>query len=182
MLNQRINLQYVLIAFVTVLLTWFIHEFGHYIVYKSLGYDAFMSFNKAGIRGSEVPSIDQQILGTATGPIVTVLQALIAFLILRNKGWNKYIYLFLFAPFYMRFLAGLMNFISPNDEGVISKHFGLGLFTISVVVSALLFWWVYRVSKKYKLKSKFQLLTTILVLVFSSILILIDQFFRLQLL
>lgn len=182
MKNKRITFLYVLIVFITVIFTWTFHEFGHWITYELMGFDAQMSFNKAGVRGSDIPNMDQQILGAAAGPIFTLVQAIVAYGILIKKGWNKYIYLLLFTPFYMRFLAGVMNFLNPNDEGFISHHFGLGTFTLSIIVSGFLFWLVLKVSKKNQLTAKFHILTTLFVLVFSSLLILTDQFLRLRLL
>jgi hypothetical protein len=179
--NQKISFKYILLVFGAVLFTWLFHEFGHWISYKLMGFEPYLSFNKVGIRGNDLPNTTQQLLGTAAGPIITLLQAIVAYYILIKKGWNKYLYPFLFIPFYMRLLAGIMNVMSPNDEGVISQHFGLGLFTISIMMSLVLFWLVYKVSKKYQLTPKFHLFNTLLVMLFSSLVILSDQFFRLEL-
>ena len=180
--TQKISITYVAVVLATVLFTWFIHEFAHWTAYKSFGFDAFMSFNKAGVRGNEFPNTTQQLWATAAGPMITLLQAIIAYFILQKKGCNKYIYPLLFTAFYMRFLAGIMNVISPNDEGVISQYFGLGLFTVSIVMSAILFWMVFKTSKKYQLTVKFHLFTTLLIMFFSSVLILTDQFIKIELL
>ena len=181
MKNQKITFNYILLAFLAVLVTWLIHEFAHWLAYTLQGYDAFMGLNKAGVRGDSTPNIDQQILGAAAGPIITLLQAVLVYFYLKRRGWNKYLYLLVFIPFYMRFLAGLMNFIMPNDEGFISQHFGLGLFTISILISLALFALVYKTSKIFELKPKFHIITTLLVMVFSSLVILADQFFRIVL-
>ena len=176
--NQKVNFKYVITVFGVVVITWLIHEFAHWLVYTLQGYDAYMGLNKAGVRGDNGPNVDQQIIGAAAGPLITLLQAILVFVYLKRKGWNKYIYPFLFIPFYMRFLAGLMNFIMPNDEGFISQQLGLGLFTISILISAVLFWMVYKASKKYQLKPKFHILTILFVMFFSSLVIMVDQFFR----
>jgi len=181
MKDQKVSFVYILAVFVAVLFTWVVHEFAHWLTYTLQGFDAVMGLNKAGVRGDVTPNIDQQVFGAAAGPLITLLQAVLAYIYLKRKGWNKYIYLFVFIPFYMRFLAGLMNFIMPNDEGFISQHLGLGLFTISIVISAVLFWMVYKTSKRFQLKAKFHVLTTLLVMFFSSIVILVDMFFRILL-
>lgn len=182
MRNQKISIPYILLVFGAVLFTWIFHEFGHWIVYKAMGYDAYLSLNKVGIRGEDLPNTAQRIWGAAGGPMITLLQAIIVMIILYKKGWNKYVYPFLFITFYMRFLAGIMNFITPNDEGVIGQYFGLGLFTISIVLSLILFWMVFKVSKKYQLTLRFHLFTALLVMLFSSLVILSDQFIRIELL
>lgn len=181
MKNQKISFIYVLVAFAAVLFTWFIHEFAHWLAYTLQGYDAFMGLNKAGVRGDEVPNIDQQVLGAAAGPIITVLQAILAYGFLKKNDWNKYVYLILFIPFYMRFLAGLMNVIQPNDEGFIGQQLGIGMFTISIIISAFLFWLVFKTSKSYQLKARFHVFTTLLIMFFSSVVIMVDQMFRIVL-
>jgi len=80
----------------------------------------------------------------------------------------------------MRVLAGLMNAINVNDEGRVSQYLGIGTFTLSLIVSGLLLFMVYNVSKKYTLNWKFQLGTYLIVMVVSSILILSDQFFQIR--
>ena len=180
--HPKITLLYTLAVFAVVLFTWLFHEFGHWITYRIFGFEAYMSFNKAGIIGNDVPNEMQQVWATAAGPIVTLSQALVAYFILIRKGWNPYIYLLVFIPFYMRLLAGAMNFINPNDEGALSQHFGLGLYTLSIVVSLFLFTLVFKASRKYQLVTKFHILTTLLVMFFSSIVIMTDQIFKIQLL
>jgi len=182
MKDQTLSIKYILLIFVAVMFTWIFHEFGHWLSYKLMGFEPYLSLNKVGIRGNDLPNTTQYLWATAAGPIITLLQAIVAYLILTQKGWNKYVYPFVLIPFYMRFLAGIMNIISPNDEGVISLHFGLGLFTISILLSLLLFGLVHAVSKKYQLTPKFHLWTTLLVMLFSSLVIVSDQYFRVELL
>ncbi|MEP1306958.1 MAG: hypothetical protein ABJM22_13745 [Balneola sp.] len=73
-----------------------------------------------------------------------------------------------------------MNFINVNDEGKVSEYLGIGTFTLSIIVIALLFYLVYLISKEYSLKWKFQLVTYLIVAITSSLLILSDQFFGIQ--
>jgi hypothetical protein len=75
----------------------------------------------------------------------------------------------------MRFLAGAMNFINPNDEGRISLELGLGKFTLSIVIVGILFYLTYTISKTRAFKTKLIAATTLLIMLFSSILILTDQ-------
>lgn len=80
----------------------------------------------------------------------------------------------------MRFLAGLMNFINLNDEGRISVFLNLGIFTLPILVSGLLFYMTYKVSVKWSLGWPFQLYTTLSIMLISSALILADQFIGIQ--
>ena len=180
--NQKITIKYILTAILAVIFTWIIHEFSHWLTSELLGYETIMRVNGTSSVGGENPTDLHKIAISASGPMVTVFQGLLAFLFLKSRNWNKYLYLFLFTAFYMRVLAGLMNFVNPNDEGRISSFLEMGTFTLPILVSGLLFFMVYNLSRKYKLNWKFQLGTTIIIMVLSSILILSDQFFGIRIL
>jgi len=117
----------------------------------------------------------------AAGPIVTILQGLVVFIILKTSGWNKFLYPFLFTTFYMRFLAGLMNFVKLNDEGRISSFLEIGTFTLPIIVSGILYFLVHKISIKYALNLKFQIWTILFVMFFSSLIILFDQSYHIVL-
>lgn len=180
--DTKINVQYITTIVGSVLFTWLLHEFVHWFTAEILGYTAVMQLNGTAIASSQnVSELDQAIV-SISAPLITVFQALVAFFCLKKQGWNQYLYPFLLVPFYMRLLAGLMNAINPNDEGRVGEFLGIGLYTIPVVVGAFLFFLVYKTSKKYQLKSKFQWFTVLLIMFFSSVLILADQFFKIRIL
>lgn len=180
MTDQKITTKYILAGIIIVILTWIIHEFAHWLTSESLGYDTIMRLNGTSPVSGKNPTDLHKIMISASGPIITIFQGLIAFVLLKQRNWNKPVYLFLFTAFYMRILAGIMNFINPNDEGRISAFLEIGTFTLPILVSGILFFMVYKVSKKYKLTGKFQLWTTIIIMAASSILILSDQFFGIR--
>jgi hypothetical protein len=82
----------------------------------------------------------------------------------------------------MRALAGFMNIINLNDEGRISKGLGIGVFTLPVLVVAPLLFLVYDIVVTKKIKTKTVGMTVFLIMIFSSIIILSDQVFKIQLL
>lgn len=177
MMDKKITLKYVLVIIIAVIFTWSIHEFAHWLTSELLGYKAIMRINGTSLVNGQDPTDLHKSIISASGPIITIIQGLLTFLLLtKSRNWNKYLYVFLFTAFYMRLLAGLMNFINPNDEGRISSFLGIGTFTLPIIVSVILFFMVYRISRKHKLNWKFQLWTTILIMIASSILILSDQF------
>ena len=181
MTDTRVTFGYVFTALLAVLTTWVLHEFAHWVSSESLGYDTIMTLNATSpVKGQSV-SEWHRFLISASGPLITVFQAIIVFIFLQ-KTWSKHLYLFLFIAFYMRSLAGIMNIISPNDEGRISEYLGIGLYTIPFLVSAFLFYLVYLTSKRYRLDRKFQLATIFATLIFTSALILIDQFMGVRIL
>lgn len=175
MSDKKISIYYILAILASVYFTWIFHEFFHWICAESLGYDAVLQLNKVYPSDGRIWTDIDNVYVSASGPIITIIQAIIVYFLLIKRNWNKLLYPFLFAPLYMRLLAGAMNAIKPNDEGRISEYFDLGLYTISIIVSTFLFFLVYKVSKRYKLGWKFNLITTLLIMLFSSILILSDQ-------
>jgi len=182
MTQTKITIKYILAIVVAVLFTWIIHELAHWITYKFLGYESLMTLNSVSVVNNQNPTISHSIMISITGPLITIFQAVVVYSLLKFKKWNSYLYPFLLTPFYMRFLAGLINFINPNDEGRISEYLGIGLFTISIIVSSFLFFLVYNISKKYHLKFKFQMITVIVIMVVSSFIIISDQYFKIQVL
>ncbi len=182
MTDKKISIPYLLAAALVVLLTWLIHEFAHWLTSEFFGYETRMTLNKTGAIQGPSPTEAHHLIISAAGPIITLVQAVIAFFLLKNRSWNKYVYLILFTAFYMRFLAGLMNLINLNDEGRISSSLGIGTYTLPIIVSGFLFYLVYTASKKHGLRWPFQLATTLAIMVFSSALILLDQAYGVRIL
>ncbi len=182
MTQKKIGFKYILIITVAVLFTWLLHEFAHWVVYRILGFEALMTLNKVSNLSPTKLTVEQSIITSAAGPLITVVQAVIAFSFLQLNRWSSYVYPFLFVAFYMRLVAGLMNFKMLNDEGRISEFLEIGTFTIPVLVSSLLFFMVYYISKKHRLHWKFHLATTLLVIAGSTILIMSDQLLDIRIL
>jgi len=182
MTDQKANFNYILVTTATVLFTWLLHEFAHWITSEWLGYESIMRLNSVSAVDGQEQTDWHRVFISAAGPLVTILQGLVAFIILKFRNWNRLLYPFLFTAFYMRFLAGFMNFIKPNDEGRISAFLQIGTFTLPLIVSALLFFMVYKISRKYQLNWKFQFWTTLIVMLTSSILILSDQLIGIRIL
>lgn len=68
-----------------------------------------------------------------------------------------------------------MTFRNPNDLGRISSYFNMGLFTLPIIFIAIHFLLVYKTSKRENYEFKFNLVTFLLVLLFSSLWIGINQ-------
>lgn len=181
-MHHKINSKYILATIFAVGFTWILHEFAHWFSGVLLGYESIMQLNGTFFHTGENPTDIHKNIISGSGPFITIMQGIIAFFILKSRGWNKFVYPFLFIAFYMRLLAGLLNFINLNDEGRISQYFGIGTFTLSIIVSGLLFYLVYSISKQYKLTWKFQLVTILVVMLASSALILLDQYYGIRIL
>ncbi len=141
-----------------------------------------MRLNSTSTVAGQNPTELHNNITSAAGPVITIIQGFISYGLLKFRKWNKYVYAFLFTAFFMRFLAGIMNVIMLNDEGRISAYLKLGAFTLPVMVSGILFYMVYKIARKYKLKWKFQLSLSLLQVVAVTALIFFDQYFKLRIL
>ena len=133
--ENRINWGFQIWLFVAVVLTFAVHEAGHWAVAELLGHEAYYGLNSAGVRGA-APD-DHGLLITAGGPAVTALQALLALaLILARESLAAYAVLY--AAAFMRFMATVITIMNPNDEARLSLAFGLGTWTLPVVTVLVL--------------------------------------------
>jgi hypothetical protein len=144
-------LKYIGVLIIATFLTFFFHEMCHWIAYELLGYDAGFTLNGASIKNSSLKlTKTERIITSAAGPIFTICQAIVFYIILK-KNKTILLYPFLFLPFVMRLGAGWANKFMPNDEGRISLDLNLNLYAVSSIVVAFLFFLVFKVSKKNKI-------------------------------
>ena len=170
-------LKYSFFAAFAVLLTFLFHEFGHWCAGEFLGYKMIMGLNSTYPDDHEFHTEWHDILVTGTGPLFTVLQAVLAFLLLKNFG-NELIYPFLFVPFYFRLWGAGTSFAFPNDESRIGDMLGNGSYTLPLIVCVLLFLLVFKASRENKFNTKFQMITITAASVFMFALIIFDQSFH----
>ena len=179
--KTKFTKKYIFIFVVAVVSSWILHELAHLAVAQYLGYEMRMTLNGGyPLNGKYNRDLDYQLI-SAGGVIFTLLEATLVFVLmtLRNR---IFLYPFLFTCFYMRLFATIISFRNPNDEARISYALGWGKFTLPLIVTGFLFILVYRISKLYKFDMKFNLGNLGLVIIFSSVLILMDMFFKIRLL
>lgn len=175
--EHRINGQYILISLVAVLFTWLLDEFSHWLVGTLLGNDMSMTLNASYPNsGSYVGNWDS-IIVSAAGPFVTLIQALIFYLLLKSNK-NSVLFPFLLTCLYMGVIAAVLNIINLNDEGRVSRDLKLGVYTLPTIIVCILFYLTYKIIKAKGFSGKLVTLTTLLIMLFSSILVLSDQAFK----
>jgi len=175
MVTTRLTLKYIIISMIAVFSTFFFHELTHWVTGELLGYKMTMTLNSVSLTEGKYIKSWHETLVSAAGPFFTIIQASTFYIIMR-KNKNLLLYPFLFVPLYMRILAGVMNFINLNDEGRISNALGIGTFTLSILVCLMLLYFVIKISQKNNYIVKFQITNLLLTMLFSSVLILVDQF------
>ncbi len=179
MTNFKLTAKYTGLLILAVFVTFFFHEFFHWVAGELLGYRMSMTLNSVSPAAGKYLKSSHEILVSAAGPVFTILQAFAFYTIMRQNN-NYLLYPFLFVPLYMRILAGAMNFINLNDEGRISNFFEIGTFTLSILVCSLLLFFVFKISKLNNYSIKFHVINILLTMLFSSILILADQFLHVK--
>lgn len=166
---------------IAVAASWILHELAHWIAGNMLGYEMHMTLNKAFPAIGKFNSDRDYQFVSAAGPAFTLLEALIVFLIMQRKKVVA-LYPFLFTCFYMRLFAAVISIRNPNDEARISESVGMRTYTLPIIMVATLLLLFYTITLKYKFSAKFVLLTLVLIIFFSSVIILADQYLHLQLL
>ncbi len=124
------------LVFIAGFITFALHEGGHWLAAMLLGHEAYFGLNSAGARGA-VSAVDHVII-SATGPAVTVLQAVIALALVQARG-SAVAWIFLFWATFMRFMATVISLFNPNDEARISDWLGWGPWTLPLIVTGGLF-------------------------------------------
>jgi hypothetical protein len=142
-----------------------------------LGYEMIMTLNTCYPAKLSFDKEWHYTLISAVGPLITLLQALIIYLIIKRTS-RTIMYPFLFSCFYLELLSGIMNYRHANDLGRISRSFNLGLYTIDIIFVALYLIMIYKTSVREKYSLKFNSVTFLWILLFSSIWILINQKFN----
>ena len=179
--HPQIDKTYILVFVIAVFFSWIGHEFAHWITGEYLGYKMAMTLNSSyPVGGFYSSDLHYQIV-SAAGPIFTLIEAVLIFVLMMNKK-RVYLYPILFTCFYLRFLATILSFRKPNDEARISAAVGFGKFTLPLLMTGILFLLVLKISKTYKFNLKFNLTNLGLVILFSSIIILADMYFKVRLL
>jgi hypothetical protein len=180
-MKDSITIRYVLFVALVVTGSWVLHEFAHWLMGESLGYDMKMTLNKGyPLAGKYKSAIDYQWI-SAAGPLITIIEAIVVFVLLRRMR-SIYLFAILLTCFYMRLLALGLSFSKPNDEARISDFLGWGAFTLPLIVNLFLFSLVYLIAKRHRFSAGFIALTFAFIILFSSMIILSDQYFQVRLL
>ena len=172
--------KYVILCLTAVVFSFLIHEFSHWAFGEFLGNDMVMTLNFAYPKAGTFLLDWHHHAISAIGPLITMLQSVVFFLLIKRYA-NQKLFPFLFTPFYLEVLSGIMNYRNPNDLGRISEYLNLGLYTLSVIFVALHFALVFQTVRREKYERRLLVSTLLLVLLFSSAWILSNKALRIVL-
>lgn len=130
------------IAFYAVLaaacpLTFVLHEGGHWLAGTLLGHAMRFSLNAVVTASGTSASTLDALMITGAGPLVTLLQGIVAFLLVRRRN-ALMAYAFLFAAWFMRFAAALVSIVNPNDEARMGLQLGLDAWMLPTAIVLVL--------------------------------------------
>ncbi len=161
-------------SLIAVSFSFLIHELTHWITGELLGYEMRMTLNTAYPINGAYTKPWHYTVTSALGPLMTLFQAIVFYLFIRRNR-NKMLFPFLFTAFYLEILSGIMNYRNANDLGRIGRDIDIGIFTLPIIFVAIHYLLLYKTIKREKYDRKFILTTLVLILIFSSILILSRQ-------
>ena len=151
-------LKTIAMAAVVVIVMNVLHEAGHALTAKALGYEVVAKINSVGLRSGDYATAWHRHAVDLAGPAVTLLLAFV------GAGWAnrrrpraQLGAMMVSSALMMRILATLASINHPNDEPRVSEAWGLGYWTLSGIVIALLAWLMVMVHRKARLGWKFYL-------------------------
>jgi len=155
--------------------SYLIHEAAHWLVGAALGYQMSYGINSV-VPGSAMTATDH-ILMSAAGPAVTILIALVAFvLVMRRQSLTAYAVLY-FALF-MRVIAAGVSVLNLNDEARISDMLGWGPWALPSAVIVVLLIPTVIASRHLRLSWKVNALAYVVSSLVASAVVGLDMVFR----
>ncbi len=148
--RKPIDLRFFLLFIPVAYGSYLFHEFGHWIVGEILGNDMIYSLNYVWPKVGAYVLPGNELYVSLGGPAFSVLQAVIALLII-ERSMALYAYPFAFFPMFNRFFSILLGGFSKQDEARISALMGTGTYLVAIIVLAILLLIVIRCSYKLKI-------------------------------
>lgn len=151
--QKRIDLRFFILFIPVAFFSYLFHEFGHWSVGELLGNRMVYSLNYVWPKDGHYLQESQGLYVSIGGPAFSVLQALLAFLII-EKFSVRYAYPFAFFPMYNRSFSLLLGGFSKQDEARIAVLTGTGTYLVAIIVLVILLLIVIRSSLKLKICAK----------------------------
>lgn len=154
--TRRVGAGFYLLLAGAILATSLIHEGAHWLAGTLLGHP--MTFNLNSVSPTDAVSMRDVLIFTAAGPVVTVIQGIIAFILVMRRD-SLAAYAFLFFAALMRVTAAGISPFNPNDEARIGLELGIGQWTLPVLVCGLLVTLTVLASRRLRIGWKTNVLT-----------------------
>jgi len=151
--RKPIDVRFFLLFIPIAYLSYLFHEFGHWSIGEMLGNRMVYSMNYVWPKDGHYLQQSHDLYVTIGGPGFSVLQAVIALLVIEKFG-TLYAYPFAFIPMFNRFFSDLLGGFSKQDEARIAVLMGTGTYLVAIIVLAILLLIVIRCSYKLNIGAK----------------------------
>jgi len=161
---KDINLKFSGIILFVVIISCFIHEFGHFITGEILGNQMTMNLNMASaVNGYAEPW--HALMVYAGGPLFTLIQALAALLLLTYYSQSLLLFVLVLEPVTLRIWPYLVSPFMSQDEAKIASYLEIPPWIIPAITWITLVILAWAGSRKFKASAKFTGLTILLILI-----------------
>lgn len=151
--QKPIDVSFFLLFIPIAYFSYLFHEFGHWSVGEILGNRMVYSLNYVWPKDGRYLQASHALYVSIGGPAFSVLQAVIAVLII-EKFETLYAYPFAFFPMFNRFFSVLFGGFSNQDEARIAVIMGTGTYLVAIIVLAILLMIAIRCSYKLRISAK----------------------------
>jgi hypothetical protein len=155
------------------LISYLVHESAHWLTGAALGIDVEFRLNAVRYLSPTAPW--QRAVADGAGPAVTILQAIIAYFLVKDRASIK-AFAFLYVAAFMRFAATVVSVLNPNDEARISMTLGLGKWTLPLLVTGGLLLLAAKGSRHLQLTWKDQVVCYLVASIAVSAIVGLDRF------
>jgi hypothetical protein len=129
-------------------ISYLFHEFGHWITGEILGNQMVYTLNWVWPKSGHYILAEHGLFVSMGGPAFSILQALIALIVIARFR-TLYAWPFLFFAFFSRFFSLVFGGFSKQDEAHISAILSIWPYTLAILVLAVLIFLVWLGGKKF---------------------------------
>jgi hypothetical protein len=149
----RFLIKLTLISVAVAFFSYLFHELGHWSVGEILGNKMVYRLNGVWPEGGKYVNPLHGLYSSIAGPAFSILQALIALLLI-EKYKSIYLFPLLFFPLFFRFFSIFFGGFAKQDEARISSLLGIGYYTVAIIVIAISILIIWRGARKLNLSFK----------------------------
>jgi hypothetical protein len=151
--ESQITWKVILFTIPIAFLTYYFHEFGHWLFGELLGNDMTISLNNSAPRSGSFINVSHALWSSIGGPAFTILQALI-FLVITKIVKSIYAYSIVFFAVFSRLFSIVFGGFYLQDEARISSMLHVNDYLIAIIVLLLLLILLWRSSRIMNLNFK----------------------------
>jgi hypothetical protein len=148
--DKQIDVRFFLLFIPAAYLSYLFHELGHWSVGEILGNRMVFTLNFVWPKDGHFVHASDQLYSSIGGPAFSVLQSMLALLII-EKYRGLYAYPFAFFPMFSRYFSLLLGGFEKQDEAQIAMMLGVWRYLVALIVLVTLTAIVVRCSSRLRI-------------------------------